>query len=166
MSVSREIKQKVLKDADFCCHYCAQAASTVDHVIPQAHGGGDSRSNLVAACFPCNNERGTFPYEIWRRFIRRFGPLPEDWKRQNTNLYRVIAVEKIVSNAGIEKAVEVLMERFGRTPDETLALMNRYANRADIRSARLDRIFSDLVGDYRHFKVDVSSSSTTMDSLR
>jgi hypothetical protein len=166
MAVSREIKQKVLKEADFCCHYCSLAADTVDHVIPLAHGGGNARSNLVAACYPCNNVRGTFPYDIWKRFIRRFGRLPDDWNRQETNLYRVIAVEKIVANVGFEKAVDVLIGRMGRTPDQALALMKRQASRADIRSAHLDRIFSDLVDDYRHSEVDVSDSSATMDSLR
>jgi hypothetical protein len=166
MAVSREIKQKVLHEAEFCCHYCSLAADTVDHVIPLAHGGGNARSNLVAACYPCNNVRGTFPYEIWKRFIRRFGRLPEDWDRQETNLYRVIAVEKIVANAGFEKAVNVLIERMGRTPEQALALMIRYAVRVDVRSQHLDRIFSDLVSDYRRCDVDLPCSSGTMDSLR
>jgi hypothetical protein len=156
----------VLREADYCCHYCCEVADTVDHVIPLAHGGGNARSNLVAACYPCNNQRGTFPYGVWKRFIGRFGPLPPEWNRRTTNLYRVLAVGSIVANAGIEKAVDVLIERMGRTPEQALAIMSRYASRAGTRSAHLDRIFSTLVDDYRHSEVDVSHRSFTMDSLR
>jgi hypothetical protein len=165
MAVARELKQKVLEQAGFCCHYCSNEANTVDHVVPIAYGGSNARSNLVAACEPCNFKRATFDYEIWRRFIRRFGQMPDDWKRQDTNLYRVNAVERIVENAGIEKAIEVLHGRFGCSPDVTHTVMRRFANRVGIMDSKLDRIFSDLISDYRHSTVDVSNGPVTMDSL-
>lgn len=34
------------------------AWATVDHVIPQAHGGTDELENLVLACGPCNVRKG------------------------------------------------------------------------------------------------------------
>lgn len=44
------------------CHYCREQPHhkmrTVDHVVPQSHGGPWSDWNLVAACSPCNNRLG------------------------------------------------------------------------------------------------------------
>lgn len=45
-----------------CCQYCGarltRATFTLDHVLPRCRGGGDSWENLVAACSPCNREKG------------------------------------------------------------------------------------------------------------
>ena len=46
---------------DGLCVYCGDIADTVDHLIPQVHGGGCSYKNLVAACHACNNRRGAGP---------------------------------------------------------------------------------------------------------
>lgn len=41
------------------CFWCLRRAKpTRDHVVPLAMGGKNARSNVVPACFPCNNERG------------------------------------------------------------------------------------------------------------
>ena len=49
-----------LRDA-FQCQYCAERLPshqlTFDHVVPRAHGGGTSWSNVVAACTHCNNKK-------------------------------------------------------------------------------------------------------------
>lgn len=37
------------------CAYCGEFATTVDHILPQSRGGENTWSNLIAACFPCNN---------------------------------------------------------------------------------------------------------------
>jgi 5-methylcytosine-specific restriction endonuclease McrA len=37
---------------------CAGTATTVDHIIPHAHGGDDSYGNLRAACHRCNSRAG------------------------------------------------------------------------------------------------------------
>lgn len=50
-----------------CC-YCgirvqddikqATDSATLEHVVPRCHGGPDDESNIVIACFECNNSRG------------------------------------------------------------------------------------------------------------
>ena len=47
-------KRGVLKRDAFRCGYCAGRATTVDHVLPQSRGGGNTWRNTVAACGPCN----------------------------------------------------------------------------------------------------------------
>lgn len=36
------------------CHYCGDAATHVDHIVPRALGGTDDLGNLIAACRACN----------------------------------------------------------------------------------------------------------------
>jgi CRISPR/Cas system Type II protein with McrA/HNH and RuvC-like nuclease domain len=36
--------------------------ATIDHIIPQRRGGGNSFANLAASCYRCNNEKGS---SIW-----------------------------------------------------------------------------------------------------
>lgn len=49
---------------DPLCHWCRrEPATTADHIIPVAHGGGH-RANLVPACESCNKSRQANPN--WR----------------------------------------------------------------------------------------------------
>lgn len=75
MSVRLRDRFAILAAADFRCHYCGRSAGPnvtlqVDHVIPLSKGGTDDRSNLVAACWDCNQgkaatELAAFPRVIW-----------------------------------------------------------------------------------------------------
>jgi 5-methylcytosine-specific restriction endonuclease McrA len=51
----------MLRDA-FQCQYCARRGPAVDldvdHVMPRSCGGGESWTNLVTACQPCNRRKG------------------------------------------------------------------------------------------------------------
>lgn len=44
------------------CQYCGKhfpkSQLTLDHVLPQSRGGGESWENLVLACLPCNVRKG------------------------------------------------------------------------------------------------------------
>lgn len=57
----------VFRRDGFLCRYCGAAASplTVDHLDLWEDGGPTIEANLVAACKPCNRERGSMPYEDW-----------------------------------------------------------------------------------------------------
>jgi len=48
-------------DQSRTCWICRGTASTADHIIPRAHGGGDEPENLRPACQRCNAARGTSP---------------------------------------------------------------------------------------------------------
>jgi 5-methylcytosine-specific restriction endonuclease McrA len=47
----------------FRCQYCGEQFSTseltFEHVIPQSKGGGTDWDNVVPACRPCNNRKGS-----------------------------------------------------------------------------------------------------------
>jgi 5-methylcytosine-specific restriction endonuclease McrA len=44
-----------------CCHWCPAPATTADHLVPAARGGGNELANLVPACEPCNKARRADP---------------------------------------------------------------------------------------------------------
>lgn len=56
------------------CFYCGLSASTVDHMLPRAKGGGDSWHNLVPACERCNTLKADMTVT---EFKEKYPVLPE-----------------------------------------------------------------------------------------
>ena len=88
-------RQNVIRRDHNTCQYCGATSNlTIDHVLPKSRGGGDSWTNLVAACVSCNNRKGDrtpdeADMELAREpfrpsyvmFIRDFvGTVHDDWK--------------------------------------------------------------------------------------
>ncbi|MGI3785554.1 MAG: HNH endonuclease, partial [Janthinobacterium lividum] len=48
-------KRGVLRRDAHRCAFCGSSADTVDHLLPQSRGGGNTWQNTVAACTRCNN---------------------------------------------------------------------------------------------------------------
>ena len=52
------------------CFYCKKpvkpAEATIDHVDAAAVGGRDDIQNLLIACKPCNNRKGSTPIEFFK----------------------------------------------------------------------------------------------------
>lgn len=65
MAVSKRLRFEILRRDNHACRYCGASAPdaklTVDHVVPQALGGGDEPSNLVTACAACNSGKSATP---------------------------------------------------------------------------------------------------------
>lgn len=63
MAVSRRLRFEILRRDGYTCRYCGakapDVALEVDHVIPQALGGGDTPNNLVTACEDCNSGKSS-----------------------------------------------------------------------------------------------------------
>jgi len=69
-------KKNIIKRDDGICQYCAcklnSKNSTVDHVLPKSRGGGNSWTNLVASCHPCNLRKGNrTPSEANMKLLRQ-----------------------------------------------------------------------------------------------
>jgi 5-methylcytosine-specific restriction endonuclease McrA len=88
-------RKNVMRRDRHRCQYCGNRDKlTIDHVLPRSRGGRDSWENLVTACVPCNNRKGSrTPTEAGMRlrrrpfrpshvmFIRDFvGTLDDTWK--------------------------------------------------------------------------------------
>ncbi len=57
------------------CAYCGQGATTADHLLPRATGGGDFGENLVPACRGCNSAKGARDVMAWHRARASFPSL-------------------------------------------------------------------------------------------
>lgn len=59
------LRERILRRDGYRCVYCGEvlpaASLTLDHVQPRMRGGDQSEGNLVAACRPCNVEKGSAP---------------------------------------------------------------------------------------------------------
>ncbi|KUJ68944.1 HNH nuclease [Streptomyces albus subsp. albus] len=62
------------------CAYCGRRATTVDHVVPRSHGGGDTWLNTVASCAEDNHRKADrTPEQAGMRLLRTpFVPTPAD----------------------------------------------------------------------------------------
>ena len=56
-------RRNIFKRDHFACQYCGARKSardlTIEHVIPQSRGGKTEWTNVVTACRPCNNKKGS-----------------------------------------------------------------------------------------------------------
>lgn len=63
MTLSKRLRYEILRRDNHTCRYCGASAPdvalTVDHVVPQALGGSNEPSNLVAACRDCNSGKAS-----------------------------------------------------------------------------------------------------------
>lgn len=69
--------------SNYRCIYCENAVqyipyhtrwqprdmATIEHLIPQAHGGTNELKNIKIACSQCNNLRQTMDYKWFKSFI-------------------------------------------------------------------------------------------------
>ena len=62
-----EVREYVFEKHGRCCAYCGVTGVplNLDHVVARARGGSNRPSNLVPACIPCNDEKGTQPVEVF-----------------------------------------------------------------------------------------------------
>jgi len=66
--VSRRLRERVAKTAGYRCGYCRTPESitgfhlSIDHIIPEAHGGTTVEKNLWLACHACNEFKASRVY--------------------------------------------------------------------------------------------------------
>lgn len=65
-------RKAVLRRDGHRCAYCGRHGATVDHVVPQCQGGGNTWDNLVTACSRCNGRKhGRTPEQAGMPLLRR-----------------------------------------------------------------------------------------------
>ena len=67
-SIRRDKRHAIYRRDGYCCVYCGcrvnggglsgiADSATLDHVTPQARGGGNEAKNLVTSCWTCNSSK-------------------------------------------------------------------------------------------------------------
>lgn len=68
-----QMRTFVMRRDDYRCRYCGSTRKlTLDHVVPQAKGGTDHPSNLVACCGDCNEAKGNMGPTEWAVRVASF----------------------------------------------------------------------------------------------
>ena len=62
-------REKRLREQNGVCFYCLckPRKTTLDHQTPLSRGGRDIFANVVAACYPCNQRKGSMTTDEFRK---------------------------------------------------------------------------------------------------
>jgi 5-methylcytosine-specific restriction endonuclease McrA len=60
-------RQGIYQYFNYQCVYCGEFANSLDHAKPKAKGGETVTSNLIPACRPCNQDKGSKELFEWFR---------------------------------------------------------------------------------------------------
>lgn len=83
------LRRQVCERASQCCEYCLTSRRVigmplvVDHIVPRMLGGDDSSDNLCAACYRCNEYKGTKTHETdpaTGTLVPLFNPRTQVWR--------------------------------------------------------------------------------------
>lgn len=76
----------IFAKTDGHCAYCwERPATTIDHILATSRGGGNSRTNVIGACWPCNNEKAALTLAEFR-IKRGVAAFPfENYEKRNTS---------------------------------------------------------------------------------
>tara|TARA_B100000287_G_scaffold415836_1_gene449869 strand:+ start:2251 stop:2619 length:369 start_codon:yes stop_codon:yes gene_type:complete len=61
----RRYRQSIYEAWDYCCGYCNEPATSLDHIIPKFNSGSSYRNNLIPACRSCNANKASLKMEEW-----------------------------------------------------------------------------------------------------
>lgn len=81
MSISKSLRQKIRKRANFTCEYCGISETdtggelTIDHFQPTSANGNDNEENLIYCCFRCNLYKGDY----WSENKQIFNPRKDNF---------------------------------------------------------------------------------------
>ena len=63
----RRYRQSIYEAWNYCCGYCNEPATSLDHIIPKFSSGSSYRNNLIPACRSCNADKASSKMEEWYR---------------------------------------------------------------------------------------------------
>lgn len=86
MSISDEVRSRLVTKAGFKCSYCharlSERQGAVDHIIPRKLNGTDDESNLAFCCNNCNSRKGervSGVDPVTNKWSKLFNPKTQHW---------------------------------------------------------------------------------------
>ena len=86
--VSRALRRQVQRRARGLCEYCRSSPEltghnfTIDHILPESHGGASRFENLCWCCFWCNTYKQARTQSVDQRtgqLVPLFNPRSDNW---------------------------------------------------------------------------------------
>jgi HNH endonuclease len=88
VAISSQVRQQIISDAGHRCEYCKTSSKligmplTMEHIQPRSLGGSDLPENLAAACYRCNEFKGSkinLIDPVSKELISLFNPRLDLW---------------------------------------------------------------------------------------
>lgn len=88
MAISDKVRQQICATANYRCEYCKTSSKltgmplVMDHILPQVAGGSDEPENIAAACYRCNEFKGSkthAPDPATSTLVPLFNPRQQSW---------------------------------------------------------------------------------------
>ena len=61
----RRYRESIYEAWNYCCGYCNEPATSLDHIVPKFKSGSSHRNNLIPACRSCNENKASLKMEDW-----------------------------------------------------------------------------------------------------
>lgn len=61
----KRFREEIYKSWDYCCGYCGEPATSLDHIVPRFKSGSSNRNNLLPSCQRCNSNKGSLDMREW-----------------------------------------------------------------------------------------------------
>jgi len=61
----RRYRESIYEAWHYCCGYCNEPATSLDHIVPKFKSGSSHRNNLIPACRSCNKNKASLKMEDW-----------------------------------------------------------------------------------------------------
>ena len=61
----QRFRNEIYKAWNYCCGYCGDKATSLDHIIPKFKSGHSNIYNLLPSCRRCNANKGSNNMETW-----------------------------------------------------------------------------------------------------
>lgn len=118
MSLSVRTRFEVFKRDRFTCSYCGQTPPAVllevDHIVPQAAGGGDEMTNLTTSCQDCNRgksagllQEGAVPV-VNREAVAEL----EERTEQATQYAEAVTAMRYLRDAQVQRVIDAWAEAY------------------------------------------------------
>lgn len=117
--LSKRTRFDVFKRDVFTCQYCGQNPPAVvleiDHVVPVSKGGGNTKDNLLTACFDCNRGKSNTLLAERDMPIADRAAKAQEREDQIKAYRRLLKRIRSREDGDIDAVEQVLYDRFGWT---------------------------------------------------
>lgn len=114
---NKHMRYNLWVEQDGKCHYCkrpmdrdngSRLSVTIDHKLPRARGGADSRDNIVGACLECNLEKANLTEQEFLALL-----YPAQSANDDDALYSLAGGDQMVRD-GLKKLRKTLRGKINR----------------------------------------------------
>lgn len=139
VTIPRSLREQIITAANYRCEYCKLPSQVtgspliIDHILPRSLQGDDSRENLAASCYRCNEFKSDRTHGIdpeIGQLVSLFNPRSQIWSEHftwinggthvagHTSTGRATVIALRLNNENLVQARAIWMEFGWHPPNE------------------------------------------------